>query len=87
VTDRAGDASLALSGPAQADVGATVGFEAHAEGVDHWAWLMPDGTVYADRASVQIRSRSAGVAPISLVAVTDSGERLEVDHDLRLIEP
>jgi serine/threonine protein kinase len=87
VTDRAGDASLALTGPARAEVGATVTFEAHAEGVDHWAWLMPDGTVYADRASVQIRSRSAGVAPVSLVAVADSGERLEVDHDLRLTGP
>ena len=87
VPDRAGDAALAIVGPAQADVGATVTFEVTADGVDHWAWLMPDGTVYADRPSVQLRTRSAGTAQVVVVGVADSGERLEAVHDLRLVEP
>jgi tRNA A-37 threonylcarbamoyl transferase component Bud32 len=87
VTDRAGDASLTLVGDAQAEVGDTVTFTAEADGPDHWAWLMPDGAVYADRASVQVNTRSAGTAPVTLVAVTPSGERLEVRHDLRVTEP
>jgi len=87
VTDRAGDASIALVGDAQAEVGDTVTFTAETDGVDHWVWLLPDGAVYADRASVQIATSSAGVAPVMLVAVAPSGERLEVRHELRVSEP
>jgi hypothetical protein len=87
VSDRAGDASIAVVGPARADVGTTVTFTAEVDGVDHWAWLMPDGAVYADRSSVQLGTRSAGVAEVTLVAVAASGEQLEVRHELRLVEP
>lgn len=87
VTDRAGDARLAIVGPARAEVGDTVTFEATADGVKDWAWIMPDGTVYAGRASVQLTTRSAGTAPVTLTGLTDSGERLEVVHDLELTDP
>lgn len=86
VTDRSGDAVLSLIGPARAEVGDTVAFRVEAEGVDHWAWLMPDGAVYADRAGVELSTRSAGEARVRLVAVAPSGERLEVRHDLRIVE-
>jgi tRNA A-37 threonylcarbamoyl transferase component Bud32 len=84
VTDHAGSARLSLSGPTEARVGATVTLTAAAHGVDHWAWLMPDGAVYADRPTVQLRTRSAGVAQVTVVATTASGERLEATHQLRL---
>lgn len=86
VVDRVGDARITLTGPSRAPVGDVVTFEARAEGVDHWAWLMPDSTVYADRASVQLGSSSPGVAPVVLVAQTPGGERLEVTHEVRFVE-
>ena len=86
VVDRVGGSELTLTGPARAPVGEVVTFEAGAEGVDHWAWLMPDGTVYADRASVQLDSSSPGVAPVVLVAQTPDGQRLEVTHEVRFVE-
>jgi hypothetical protein len=85
-TDTTGDARLVLTGPGEATVGDTVTFEASAEGMDEWAWLMPDGTVYANEPSVQLRTRSAGTAEIALVGTADSGDRLEVVHELRLVE-
>lgn len=87
VADRVGDARLSIAGPTRADVGTTVTLEVTAEGVDHWAWLMPDGTIYTDRPSVQLRTSSAGTAQVVVVAVAASGERLEDVHDLRLVEP
>jgi hypothetical protein len=64
-----------------------VTFTADADGVDHWAWLMPDGAVYVDRSGVQLGTSSAGTARVTLVAVTAAGDRLEVHHDLRVVEP
>jgi hypothetical protein len=87
VADTDGDARLAIVAPAEADVGATVTLEAEADGVDEWAWLMPDGTVYANDQSVQLRSRSAGAAEVSLVGTSEAGERLEVVHTLDLVDP
>jgi tRNA A-37 threonylcarbamoyl transferase component Bud32 len=87
VSDRAGEARIAVVAPARAEVGDTVTFTADADGVDHWAWLMPDGAVYADRPEVRLGTSSAGVARVTLVAVTGAGDRLEVHHDLRLVEP
>jgi hypothetical protein len=83
VTDRAGGSRLSLTGPADAEVGDTVTFEATAEGLDHWAWLMPDGTVAADEDRVQLHTSSAGVAELVLVGVAESGEQLEVRHRLQ----
>jgi eukaryotic-like serine/threonine-protein kinase len=87
VTDRAGEAVITLVGRPEADAGDTVTFTAEVDGVDHWAWLMPDGAVYVDRPSVQMSTRSAGVATVTLVAVAPSGERLEARHELHLVEP
>lgn len=84
--DTAGAARLTLVGPDEADVGDTVTFEASAEDVAGWVWLMPDGTVYTNEASVQLRTRSAGLAEVTLVGVADSGEHLEVVHELRLVD-
>ena len=84
--DSAGSARLTLVGPTQADVGLTVTFEATAEDVVGWVWLMPDGTVYANEPSVQLRTRSTGTAEVTLLGVADSGERLEVVHELRLVD-
>jgi eukaryotic-like serine/threonine-protein kinase len=85
--DGDGDARLALVGPAQVEVGETAAFTATVDGVEHWAWLMPDGAVYADRDAVQLSTTSAGTARITLTAMTPDGDRLEVRHDLRIVEP
>jgi hypothetical protein len=84
--DSSGEARLALTGPEEAAVGDTVTFEVDVEGLDEWAWLMPDGTVYANEPSVQLRTRSAGIAEIALLGTAPSGERLEVVHELHLVE-
>ena len=86
VTDQVGDVTLTLSGPERAPVGDVVTFEATADGLDHWAWVMPDGTVYADRASVQLNGSTPGVATVVLTARTPDGERLEVAHEVRFAE-
>jgi eukaryotic-like serine/threonine-protein kinase len=86
VVDQVGDARLRLTGPERATVGDVVTFEVAAEVVEHWAWVMPDGTVYADRASVQLGSSSPGVAPVVVVARAPGGERLEVTHEVRFVE-
>ena len=85
-TDPAGEAQLALVGEGEATVGETVSFSADAQHVDQWVWLMPDGTVYTDRPTVQLRSTSAGRAPVTLLGTADSGERLEVVHELHVVE-
>ena len=87
MTDRDGEAVITLVGRPEAEAGDTVTFTAEVDGVDHWAWLMPDGAVYVDRPSVQMSTRSAGVATVTLVAVAPSGERLEARHEVRLVEP
>lgn len=84
VTASAGDAQLTLVGPEEAPVGTTVSFEANAEGVDRWVWLMPDGQIYLDSPTAEVRTQSPGVARITLLGTTDSGERLEVVHELRV---
>lgn len=86
VADTAGDARLAVVGPAEAGVGTTVTFEAEADGLDEWAWLMPDGTVYANAPDVELRTQSAGEAEITLVGTTADGERLEVVHTLEVAD-
>jgi hypothetical protein len=48
--------------------------------------LMPDGAVYANEPSVQLRTRSAGTAEIALVGTAESGDRLEVVHELHLAD-
>jgi tRNA A-37 threonylcarbamoyl transferase component Bud32 len=86
-TATSGDAELTLVGPPRVEVGETAAFTATGDGVDHWAWLMPDGAVYADRAGVQLETASAGTARVTVTAVTPDGEQLEVRHDLRIVEP
>jgi len=86
VADTAGDARIAIVGPGEAGVGDTVTFDAEADGVAEWAWLMPDGTVYANDPRVQIRTQSVGTAEITLVGTTADGERLEVVHTLELAD-
>jgi eukaryotic-like serine/threonine-protein kinase len=80
VADVAGDSRLALRGPRRAEVGDTVTLEARVEGMDDWAWWMPDGTLYPDETEVQLRISSAGTAEVTLLGTADSGERLEVTH-------
>ena len=84
--DSAGEARLVLVGPEQAPVGEVVTLEAEATGVEHWVWVMPDGTVYVDEPSVQLRTQSAGTATVTLTGVAESGGRLEVVYELRLVE-
>lgn len=86
VAATAGGARLAIVGPDEATVGDPVTFEAEAEGVEEWAWFMPDGTVYANDPSVQLRARSGGGAEIALVGTSEAGDRLEVVHTLDLTD-
>jgi eukaryotic-like serine/threonine-protein kinase len=86
VTETAGDARLTLAGPREATVGTTVTFEATTRDVEEWVWLMPDGHISVDTPTAEIRTQSAGVAEITLLGVTESGERLEVVGELHVTD-
>lgn len=61
-------------------------FEVQARGVDHWAWIMPDGAVVADASEVRIRPSSTGTAILSIRARDPDGEDVDITHELDVDE-
>lgn len=80
-----GTARVAILGPAQVTVGDVATFEADTRAVDDWVWLLPDRTVRTGEPRVQLRTRSEGVARITLLGMSSAGDRIEVVHDLRVV--
>jgi tRNA A-37 threonylcarbamoyl transferase component Bud32 len=79
-----GDSRLEMTGPDRLSVGEDATFEVEAQGVDHWAWIMPDGEVVADAPEVRIRPSSAGTAIISIRARNRDGDDVELTNELRV---
>jgi serine/threonine protein kinase len=77
-----GAARLAIIGPAEVQAGEAATFAAEHRDVDDWVWLMPDGTITPDAAEVQLRTQSSGVARVTLIGTSGTGDRLEAVHDL-----
>jgi hypothetical protein len=48
-------------------------------------WLLPDRTVRSGEPRVQLRTRSEGLARVTLLGVSSAGDRIEVVHDLRVV--
>jgi tRNA A-37 threonylcarbamoyl transferase component Bud32 len=87
VASESGSARVALVGPEETPVGEMATFVADANrDVTSWVWLMPDGRLVPDASQVELRTNSAGVARVTLLAVASSGERFEATHDLRVVE-
>lgn len=81
-----GDSLLVLTGPERLAVGEDAVFEVQARGVDHWAWIMPDGAVVADASEVRIRPSSTGTAILSIRARDPDGEDVDITHELDVDE-
>lgn len=79
VEQRAGDAGLAIAGPAEAAVGETVTFTAEADDVADWVWVDPLGELYAGD-TVDVTPTSAGTGTVRLLGVSPDGEILDVTH-------
>jgi eukaryotic-like serine/threonine-protein kinase len=80
-----GDARVAIIGPAEVTVGDVATFEADTRDVEDWVWLLPDRSVRTGEPQVQLRTRSRGIARITLLGVSSGGDRVEVVHDLRVV--
>ncbi|MTV27525.1 serine/threonine protein kinase [Nitriliruptoraceae bacterium ZYF776] len=80
-----GDATLAISGPAEATVGETVTFRAETEGFDTWVWVDPAGSLHVSRA-IDVTPSSTGSATLRLVGFQAGQAAVEVDLRLRVVE-
>lgn len=86
VVDKAGSASLSITGPAKAVVGDEARFVATASGVRHWVWTMPNGDVLADKSDVRVRPSSSGSIELTLRARTADGKDLVANHELLVVD-
>jgi len=73
---------VAVTGPAQVSAGSTAVFVAELEGARTWVWVAPDGTRFDDVPQIEVATRTAGLAEVTLVAVAEDGSRASVEHQL-----
>lgn len=81
-----GPASVAIVGPSETTVGASVTLAAEIEGVADAVWVDPGGGVHTGP-RIEVQPQSAGSAVVRLVGLRPGGESLEVTHRLAVNEP
>ncbi|MGY5766577.1 serine/threonine-protein kinase [Brachybacterium sp. DNPG3] len=86
VPSAVGDASLAIDGPEQVQVGEEAVFTAETAGVESWVWTLPSGSHRLDVEEVTLTASGAGTAEIVLRARTADGRDLEARRTVRVIE-
>lgn len=80
------DRTVAIVGPREVTVGATTTFAAETDGVDRSLWIGPDGGVHVDVAQIEVTAESPGLATITLIGIDGQGQRVEVSHDVHVVE-
>ncbi|MEL7977316.1 protein kinase [Isoptericola sp. F-RaC21] len=80
----AGSASVAISGPTTATVGAPVTLTADVTGAEHWVWTLPTGAYVADDDTVRLTASSPGDAEVVLEARAPDGTALTTVHRLQV---
>lgn len=82
-----GDSTIAIIGPATAEVGAVVRYEVRLAGIDQWTLIGPDGVRHDNSGGVDVSASSAGSASVRLEATTDSGESIDTELPIRFVDP
>jgi serine/threonine protein kinase len=83
----AGTASVAISGPATAVVGAPITLTAQVTGTEHWVWTLPTGAYLADDGTVELTASSPGRSEVVLEARSPDGTQLTAVHRLEVTAP
>ena len=76
-----------IIGPARTVSGTAARFDARVQGGDTWFWIAPDGLRHDGVTTIEVRTRSAGLAEITLIGLDDDGRRVVVQHDLHVDAP
>ena len=80
------DATVAVDGPSQVQVGEPAVFTAETEGVESWVWVLPTGAHIADDPEAVLTPTSPGTAEITLRTQAPDGTELEDRHTLTVVE-
>ena len=80
-----GGTTVAIVGPGEIAIGEPAVFSAEVDSdVDQWVWVTPEGELLTGAPRLQVQASSAGVATVTLIAVTPSGEWIPVSSDLQV---
>lgn len=86
VRQEAGEVTILLEGPAVIEVGGTARFEVEVAGAQGWVWIAPDGQLYPETARLEVATRSAGLARVTVVATSSAGEELRAELTVSVVE-
>lgn len=82
-----GNASIAIAGPGTIDVGMAAQYEVELSGIESWVIVGPDGVRHADVVAIEVDASGAGSASIQLEATTPTGETIDVELPINVVEP
>lgn len=82
-----GQHSVAIVGPAEADVDESAVFAAEtSDGVYTFMWIGPDGVVHEDEDELTVDASSSGRATVTLVGIGDDGGTVMAVHEVDVLE-